>query len=394
MSKIAIVSDKTTLLNTIQAKLVLLRNDDTIIKSDTENFYNGTLQADIVLLHPTDLSEKTLTTIFERKQDDCEIILILETFNPKDLLKAYDNGISDFCTVNITNFELLIKIINAKKTLKKQRQIKRLKNILHTKGALKVNQNIFTNITDIINEHNFEELISSTILAISFNDETLNSTEIENHFQFRDDDIIINHDKLKYIIILYKTPLKNVKTVFEKLKNSFNDKIKGIAFEYNNENANEIKTRIQRLEAEIENTTQDLLIWEFKENEETEEDWLNTELSSETKNYKFFQNIYNKKIETIIEPVFYRIKQKYEHNLKNTKIKYYTDKDCCEFIVVNFEKKNSCKIEFKNSAILDIKLIYNGLDMPENEIHTATFAEFTTRYLTNLLEEFIQKGEI
>lgn len=392
MSKIAIVSDKTTLLNTIQSKLILLRSDDSIIKSSTERFYNRTILADIVLLHTPELSEQVLESIYNFKNDNCEIILLLENFNPKDLLKAYDKGICDFCTVNVTNFELLIKIINAKKTLKKQNEIKRLKNILYTKGTLKANQNIFTNLSDIINPHNIPDLQTSTIMAIAFED-LINTEEIENAFSLREDDIIINYDIKKYLIILHNTPLQNVQAVFEKLKTTINYKFNGIAFEYNNESANEIKNKIQRLEMEIEKSNQELLIWEFKENEETEEDWLSTELSNETKNYKIFQNIYNKKIETVIEPVFYRTKQKFEHNLKNTKIKYYTDKDCCEFIIINFNKNNSFKIEFKNSAKLNINISFNGLDMPENEKYNITFAELTTRYLTNLLEEFIDKGE-
>ena len=179
MSKIAIVSDKTTLLNTIQSKLILLRNNDTIIKSDTKRFYNRTILADIVLLHAPELSEQVLASISNFKNDNCEIILLLENFNPKDLLKAYDNGICDFCTVNVTNFELLIKIVNAKKTLKKQNQIKRLKNILYTKNSLKANRNIFTNLSDIINPHNIQDLQTSTILAISF-DNSINTDEIEN----------------------------------------------------------------------------------------------------------------------------------------------------------------------------------------------------------------------
>ena len=396
MSKIAIVSDKTTLHQTIQSKLILLRKDDVIIKCDTENAIKSTSDADIILLHTPDLTEKTIDLITTLKKQTNEIILILETYNPKTLLNTYDKGIYDFCTINVTNYELLIKIINAKKALKKEKKLETLKNILKNKGSLKHYSEVYTNIADIINGNNIPEFRNSTILAltlISDNQKNLNINNFENNIPVRENDIIINYEPSKYLIILPQTSLQNGIPVFNKISEYSQTNIKGVIFEYNNENANEIKNKIKRLETELDNTNENLLTWEFKESEETEEDWLNTEITETKKNYKIFQNIYNKKIQSVIEPVFYRTKQKYEKTLKNTKIKYYTDKDRCEFIVVNFERNNTLQINFNNSVLLNINLIFKGLDTPENETSSVSFSDFTTRYLTDLLEEFIQKGE-
>lgn len=396
MSKIAIVSDKTTLHQTIQSKLILLRKDDVIIKCDTENAIKSTSDADIILLHTPELTERTLDLITTLKGKTNEIILILETYNPKVLLNTYDKGIYDFCTINVTNYELLIKIINAKKALKKEKNLETLKNILKNKGSLKHYSEVYTNIADIINGNNIPEFRNSTILALTLipdNQKNLNINNFENNIPVRENDIIINYEPSKYLILLPQTSLQNGIPVFNKISEYSQTNIKGVIFEYNNENANEIKNKIKRLETELDNTNENLLTWEFKESEETEDDWLNTEITETKKNYKIFQNIYNKKIQSVIEPVFYRTKQKYEKALKNTKIKYYTDKDRCEFIVVNFERNNTLQINFNNSALLNINLIFKGLDTPENETSSVSFSDFTTRYLTDLLEEFIQKGE-
>ena len=396
MSKIAIVSDKTTLLNTIQNKLILLRSDDIVVKCDNENAIQKTLDTDVILLHTPELTEKALEFITTIKKKSNEIILILENYNPKILLKAYDIGIRDFCTVDVTNFELLIKIINAKKFLKKERTLENYQKILKIKGCIKDSSNIFTNITDIINENNYRELQNASLLALLINEnsmQNINITEFENKLNLRNEDIVINYEHNKYLIILPKTSTQNASIVFNKIFQATNEIVKGIIFEYESENAKEIKNKIQRLETELENSNENLFIWNFKETEETEEDWLNTELSETHKNYKIFQNIYNKKIESVIEPVFYRIKQKYEHTLKNTKIKYYTDKTRSEFMIINFERTNCFQINFNNHAKLEVNLIYKGLDTPENEQIKIAFSEFTTRTLTDLLEDFIKKGE-
>jgi len=137
---------------TIQSKLILLRKDDVIIKCDTENAIKSTSDADIILLHTPELTERTLDLITTLKGKTNEIILILETYNPKVLLNTYDKGIYDFCTINVTNYELLIKIINAKKALKKEKKLETLKNILKNKGSLKHYSEVYTNIETLSTE--------------------------------------------------------------------------------------------------------------------------------------------------------------------------------------------------------------------------------------------------
>ena len=101
MSKIAIVSDSSTILNSIQAKLVLLREDDTIIKCNSSELYKYSTTADIILFHVSEITDITLTAITNIKKNSNVIILLVEEINPKTLLNAYDCGITDFCNINI-----------------------------------------------------------------------------------------------------------------------------------------------------------------------------------------------------------------------------------------------------------------------------------------------------
>ena len=398
MSKIAIVSDSSTILNSIQAKLVLLREDDTIIKCNSSELYKYSSTADIILFHVSEITDITLTAITNIKKNSNVIILLVEEINPKTLLNAYDCGITDFCNINITNFELLIKIINAKKSLNQYKTIERLKTSLRDKGVLKPNSDIYEQISDIVNANFFSEILNSSMLAVSIDEIShqkflLDNVESRLSMILRDSDFIINYAEFKYLIILPKTEIENAAKVFDKLKNKYNLEMKGILFTYTEESAKDLRNKIERLEVERAKSGVNLYIdnaaadYEF----ETEKDWLSNEITEEHKNYKLFQNIFNKKLESVIEPAFYRTKQKYEKSFPNTKIKYFTDKNRAEFMLINFDKTNSLQIIYKNSAKVTVNIQYSGLDAPENENFEIIFSKLNTRGLMEILDRFINK---
>lgn len=398
MSKIAIVSDSSTILNSIQAKLVLLREDDTIIKCNSSELYKGASTADIILFHVSEITDITLTAITNIKKNSNVIILLVEEINPKTLLNAYDCGITDFCNINITNFELLIKIINAKKSLNQYKTIERLKTSLRDKGVLKPNSDIYEQISDIVNANFFSEILNSSMLAVSIDEIShqkflLDNVESRLSMILRDSDFIINYAEFKYLIILPKTEIENAAKVFDKLKNKYNLEMKGILFTYTEKSAKDLRNKIERLEVERAKSGVNLYIDNAAADYgfETEKDWLSNELTEEHKNYKLFQNIFNKKLESVIEPAFYRTKQKYEKSFPNTKIKYFTDKNRAEFMLINFDKTNSLQIIYKNSAKVTINIQYSGLDAPENENFEIIFSKLNTRGLMEILDRFINK---
>lgn len=254
---------------------------------------------------------------------------------------------------------------------------------------MKQNSNIYTHINEVVNANFYSEIINAAILAISIEV----GADVEQRLEslLRASDFIVNYDELKYLIILPETELKNGQIVFEKLKKRLGSDIKGILFKYNEESAKELQSKIKRLEVQCEEQHTDFFTEEKNELEEIESDWLIDE-KSETGNFKLFQNIYNNKSENIIEPAFYRTKQKYEKNFQNTKIKYYTDKNKAEFLLINFDTTNSFQIIYKNSAKVGIQMQYSGLDAPENDSFELPFSKLNIRVLCDLLEKFINKG--
>lgn len=400
MGKIAIVSDSVTVLNSLQSKLALLREDDHVIKSEIATAYKLTAAANVILLHAPEISDITLTTITKLKNNKNSIILVLEHFDPKLLLEAYDKGVNDFCGTNITPSELLIRIVNAKKTIKNLTISQKQKILLQNKGVLKYSSDIYTNLEDILIPEFHKELYASSILAIEINKEEqehfiLNNQETILTSLLRETDFIINYDDFKYLIILTKTTTEKGTRVFEKIYTKLDKCITGVLFDYQNENPKELLSKIEHLKIEREENNLTLYINKNEQPEETETDWLSDSFSEEpTKTYKLFQNIYTAKTEKVIQPVFYRSKQKFERQLANSKIKYYTDKKSAEFILANFDRTNSFKIELKNSAKIGIEIKYTGLDAPENENLELPFSQLTTHNLSEMIENFINKGEL
>lgn len=397
MSKIAIVSESIANLHLIESKLVLLRKEDSIIKCDASAIIKGTVNADIILFNTPQINDITLATISKIKKDNNVIILLIPEINPKTLLDAYDLGISDYCSLEVTNFELLIKIINAKKFLKQHRIIERFKTQLREKSVLKPSADINTRISDIINANFYKEISNSTVLSICVEEKSRQEfvlKNIENEFPkaLRSTDFIINYSDFKYLIVLPDTELEN--GVFNKIKNKFNLELTGVCFKYNGENPQEILKKIEYLEIQRDKKTISFYVEnaDTESNFEKEIDWLDDKLSEEPpKNYKLFQNIFNNKITNAIEPAFYRTKQKYEKNFKNTKIKYFTDKNRAEFLIINFDKTNSLQIIYQNSAKVSVNLQYSGLKAPENENFEIPFSKLNTRGLVEILEKFIEK---
>lgn len=390
MSKIAIISERTEVTASLEAKLVLLRENDSIVKCKTSEMYKQSANCDIILFHTDKIDDITLTAISNLKKPNNALILFSDEIDSKALLNAYDTGANDFCATTVTNFELLIKIINAKKALKCIKTIERFKKQLRDKGVMKQNSDIYTHINEVVNANFYSEILNATILAISVED----NTDIEQRLQslLRASDFIINYEDFKYLLILTETELKNGEIVFEKLKKKLSADIKGILFRYNEDSAKELQSKLKRLEIQRDEKHLTLLIDEKNELEENGSEWLNDE-KSEGGNFKLFQNIYNNKSENVIEPAFYRTKQKYEKSFQNTKIKYYTDKNRAEFLLINFDQTNSFQIIYKNSAKVGIKMLYSGLDAPENEAFELPFSKLNIRYLCELLDKFVTKGE-
>ncbi|MDR1326905.1 MAG: hypothetical protein LBJ74_00705 [Heliobacteriaceae bacterium] len=109
------------------------------------------------------------------------------------------------------------------------------------------------------------------------------------------------------------------------------------------------------------------------------DDWLDT--CMEEKEFKLFRRIYNKKLEEVIAPVFYRLEKANE----DKEIEQYTGLKESVFRI----KNNMVKIVYCGLGKVNIYTIYEGLDSPENTEVTIPLGKLTQKELTKIVEDFI-----
>ena len=130
------------------------------------------------------------------------------------------------------------------------------------------------------------------------------------------------------------------------------------------------------------------VIGEFQE--ETLDDWLDEETAS-SKNYKLFRQVFGKKLEKVIIPVFYRLQKTYEEKLPDSTIFQFADSDQCVFHIKNKYQDSKLKIVYPGFAKITISIIHQGLDSPENRDITLPLSKITQKDLVKIIEDFIEE---
>ena len=115
-NNILLVTDYEEVAKSVLEKLILLRESDSIsvcnVRSVKKMLENSLYS--VVLLHETDDDDYTLKLISTIKEvkNDTEILLLLNSPNPRLILKAYDSGIFDYFTMESDEYDMLIKTVN------------------------------------------------------------------------------------------------------------------------------------------------------------------------------------------------------------------------------------------------------------------------------------------
>jgi len=108
------------------------------------------------------------------------------------------------------------------------------------------------------------------------------------------------------------------------------------------------------------------------------DDWLDT---GEEEDFKLLRLIFKKKLETVIEPVFYRLQQAHE----DKEIEQYTGIEESVFRLGN----NMVRIVYSGLGKVKIYTIYEGLDSPENTQISMPLGKLTKKEVERIIKDFI-----
>lgn len=398
-NSILLISDDVDLAKVLESKLIFLRSNDSIVLTDFKSAFSE-LQfcaANIVLVHENDSKKQTLDLIKKlRENKSLSVILLVNSYDKEFILAAYDSGIDDFALASADDYELVIRIVNNIKhnsiRLCAFRNLKILEqmNIVDELTGL-YNYNFAKNVIENIIDENLLDDGSFMILAPSEGSKTNFSVEKMAKAIFasvRSDDIATLGRGAKFYILLAKTDFNGAITVLNKVNENYGENFKICAGICSIEHKNFDKmehSALQLLSDAVATNSQYVL---EEEKNITLEDWLDND--NEPKNYKIFRHIFNKKLEKVIAPVFFRLQKAWEEKLFETEIEQYTDSEQCVFHLKNIKQDSTLRIVYPGFAKIIIYITHDGLDSPENKEIQLPLTKISQKELVSIVEDFIK----
>lgn len=407
-NNIILITDDNNTAQILESKLGLLRGVDNVLISPysdaVENIKSGL--RGMVLLDGGEDKEKCLGLLREIKNDEdtknIPVLLIVREPNPDFIVNAYDENISDYITARADDTEFLIRTIWCLRKKILVDTVEKQYDLLQGLGVIDKESGFYTNeYCEKILNNEFENLrklnADGILMLISASEES--KTTLSPHLlarvirnSTRNSDVIVHGSANRIYILLKKTPMKGAFCVLDKIKHELikEHTINASASPVGDKSFNELKEEL--LNALIESVTlkQDLVIADKKEEPPETEDWLEN-VNPAQKNFKLFKQAFMKKLDKVITPVFFQMQKLYEDKLFKTQIEQYSNQTQSSFVLKRNDSISELKITYPGFSKINVDVIHQGLDSPENIRISLDLTELDDSKLTTILEDFIQE---
>lgn len=393
---VLLISDDENYSRIIKEKLLFLRKDDRFITSDCKSFQGNLVAADVVLVYD-DFTHKNCLGIIQkiRCNFDGIVILLSNSCDKEFILQAYDCGINDYLPSSVEDFELVIKTVNSIKTNALKQKFLRNQKLLSQLGVVdeltglysyKYSKQVIENEIEanLLNRGSFLVIAPSENGKSGFSIEKLAKALINST---RAGDIVTLGKGARIYALLPDTDCNDALVVFNKIKENYGeDELAAGISEIANKSFDELESDCLKALSEAIATNAEYVI--AKEKLETLDDWLYDE-NDAPKSYKIYKQIFNKKLEKVITPAFYRLQKIWEEKLFDTQIEQSTSEDGCIFHLKNKDHDSTLRIVYPGFAKIVISISHDGLDSPENREIQLALTKITTKELVNIVEDFI-----
>lgn len=415
-NSIILVTNNNNIIDTLKAKLILLREVDNILAVDYEKAYSTISETvpETVLIYCKDENNSCLGLIKKiretKKIQNISILLILGEYNQDFVLSAYDEDITDFITINADNAELLMRTIWCFKKNSQLNGLNKKTQLLEKLGVIDKATGFYTNknAKEIL-ETEFENIIEThsngVLMLVGASEESkkiIKPTEIAEAIKksIRTSDVVVEGVGQRFYVLLSQTKENGASKVWGKLRATIeNGKIIASAIcDFRGKTFEDADNLLLNTFIEAEHAGKDMLIAEEKSETEipieepiiTSDDWLE-KIGSTQKNFKLFKQAFNKKLEKVITPVFFQVQNANEAKLFETKIEQYSNELMSEFILKKSDTVSEVKITYPGFSKINIDILHQGLDTPENKRITMNLNELEENVLTKILTDFIKE---
>ena len=399
-----LITNRDDVKQKFQDNLVLLRGSDKVIAVPYGEAPDVLYEArpEVVILHEHENREKTIELIKyirEKKlYSSSQILLVANSYDKAFILAAYDEGITDYITVNADPSEILIRTINCIKKSDMAEKINLLSENLRTYGILDTKTDFYNekyekDVFDVrLHMDDYKGgcyiILSTDVLAGKpYSGENIVGVIKKS---VRQGDMIATLDGARYSIMV-KTGLEGAIKIYEKISEEIPNDIKlcaGIAV-IDTEKFVEIKNKAVSALNNAKLHGSGYYVYSCDDTSGSE-DWL--EIPQEkNKTYKLFKKAFSKKIENVIAPIFYRTQKAYEEKIGDAKIEQFTDEQQSVFRIVSGKYESRITMRYPQYAKLIIYIMHSGLDSPDNREIVLSMKQITVSRIEEIMESFINE---
>lgn len=406
-SNIILITNDKNVEQILKPKLVLLREvDNILVTSYSEAVENiKDITPEIILIY-CDQEKEDCVNLIKTINSDSEIkktsiLLIVKEYNQDFLLSAYDENITDYLTLGADDAEILMRTIWCLRKNSLAKIISRQQNLFEELGITDKSTSFYTfEYSDKILEHEVKTLNDSQtegiLLLVAPSEESkirLNPVQFAKAIKIstRASDVVVHAPANRFYVLLPGTNLKGAFTVWDKIKRNLGESFvihAGIT-SIEQKTFAEFKNPLVNALVEAASTKQDLVIVS-EEIKQYSGDWLD-KINASQKNFKLFKQAFNKKLDKVITPIFFQMQKLYEEKLFKTKIEQYSNSTLSSFALKGENQVSELKITYPGFSKINIDLIHQGLDSPENKRISLDLTELDESKLTEVLEDFISE---
>lgn len=398
-SNILLITENSAVWKNLQEKLMLVRTGDKIKIIDFAQAFSAleTEKPSIIFIC---LEEKSaILKIIEFVKENLPnsiFILGVENYNTDFIISMYDAGAADYVLKDSKPADILIKTVNALKVVSERESALINKKLLEDLDGISAEDGFYTEkFANELMDNLLNTGMPSSFLIVTYDELDRAMFDFEKlsdsiRSSIRNRDIVVKLRNGKFYILLEDTEIKGAEIVFEKIKKALNGafRIKAGLCEVSGKSFQELeqKTTVALTDAML--GANDYVIYQEKALLE-EEDW-SLEPENTQKDFKLFKQLFVKKMENVITPVFYKLQNAYDGTLSDTKIEQYTDENRCIFHLRSPKQTSRLTIVYPGFAKVVIYITHSGLDSPENKEYSIPLKDLTELLLTALTEDFIK----
>lgn len=383
LGRVVLITNDSDFFEFIAPKLKLRKSDE-LFRFKFEDIPEKLhlLQTSVLIINSESSKEQTIELLRILKGNPTIIFSFNEDENFK--IACLKTGALSYFTPMTSDDEIDIGLTSALNVSSLLMKNLRYREILEKNNCITPNNEVFLDYTNVLDRELDKINKTSTpsvLVAISPNEKTkflIKPNQIETIIlnNIRKNDILMNFAVNKYFLLLFDTDIDGAQKIWAKISSQIPEKIyAGFAKTFSKSRQQLINEALNKLHEAINY-------------EKIAVSMSNSEAS--TNNFKQFRQDFNKKIEQVITPTFYHIKQKYTDKLYGVIIEQEIGDGYGILRIKNRQIQSVFKITSAGFSKINIDITYlSGNENLDTKRIALEPDELEAGFLEDLLEQFI-----